>query len=37
VKHDGHCAITPDETERGFNELRRWKETRQAPKAGWLH
>jgi hypothetical protein len=37
VKHDGHCAITAEETERGFGELRRWKQTRQAPKAGWLH
>jgi len=37
VKHNGHCAITPDETERGFSELRHWKQTRQAPKAGWLH
>ena len=37
VKHDGHCAITAGETDRGFSELRRWKQTRQAPKAGWLH
>ena len=25
VKHDGHCAITPEETSRGFSELREWK------------
>ena len=37
VKHDGHCHITPEETEKGFEELRRWKGTHQAPKAGWLH
>ncbi len=37
VKHDGHCQITPEETEKGFLELKRWKDTRQAPKAGWLH
>ena len=36
VKHDGHCHITPDETEKGFQELRRWKNAHQAPKAGWL-
>ncbi|MGC2197737.1 MAG: prolyl oligopeptidase family serine peptidase [Terriglobales bacterium] len=37
VKHDGHCHITPEETEKGFLELKRWKDTHQAPKAGWLH
>jgi pimeloyl-ACP methyl ester carboxylesterase len=37
VKHDGHCHITAEETEKGFHELQRWKTTRQAPKAGWLH
>jgi pimeloyl-ACP methyl ester carboxylesterase len=36
VKHDGHCNITADETERGFRELRRWVETKRAPQAGWL-
>ena len=36
VKHGGHCHITPDETEKGFQELRRWKNAHQAPKAGWL-
>ena len=37
VKHDGHCAITAAETEKGFQELRKWKEGQPAPKAGWLH
>jgi pimeloyl-ACP methyl ester carboxylesterase len=37
VKHEGHCQITPEETEKGFQELKRWKDTHQAPKAGWLH
>jgi pimeloyl-ACP methyl ester carboxylesterase len=37
VKHDGHCHITAEETEKGFQELKRWKTTHQAPKAGWLH
>jgi pimeloyl-ACP methyl ester carboxylesterase len=37
VKHDGHCHITPEETEKGFQELRHWKDAHQAPKAGWLH
>ncbi len=37
VKHDGHCHITAEETEKGFQELRGWKDTRKAPKAGWLH
>jgi len=36
VKEEGHCHITADETEKGFQELRRWKDSRQAPKAGWL-
>ena len=36
VKHEGHCHITPEETEKGFQELRRWKNAHQAPKAGWL-
>jgi pimeloyl-ACP methyl ester carboxylesterase len=36
VKHDGHCAINAAETEKGFQELRHWKDTHQAPKAGWL-
>lgn len=37
VKHDGHCAITAEETEKGFQELKRWKDAHQVPKAGWLH
>ena len=37
VKHDGHCHITAEETEKGFQELKRWKTIHQAPKAGWLH
>jgi len=36
VKHDGHCKITADETEKGFQELKRWKDTHQPPRAGWL-
>jgi len=37
VKHEGHCKITPGETEKGFAELRQWKETGKVPTAGWLH
>ena len=37
VKHDGHCHITAEETEKGFQQLRRWKDSHQAPKPGWLH
>ena len=37
VEHDGHCAITAEETEKGFQQLKRWKDTHQAPKPGWLH
>jgi pimeloyl-ACP methyl ester carboxylesterase len=36
VKHEGHCHITPEETERGFKELRHWVQTKQVPRAGWL-
>jgi len=36
VKHDGHCAIAPDEIAAGFNELRQWKSTGAKPHAG-LH
>jgi pimeloyl-ACP methyl ester carboxylesterase len=36
VKEEGHCHITADETEKGFQELRRWKDSHQPPKAGWL-
>jgi pimeloyl-ACP methyl ester carboxylesterase len=33
VERDGHCNITPEEIERGFNQLREWREkgTRPAP------
>jgi hypothetical protein len=37
VKHDGHCKISPEETEHGFNELREWVHSKRAPQAGWLH
>jgi pimeloyl-ACP methyl ester carboxylesterase len=37
VKHEGHCNITPEETEKGFQQLRQWKDKHQTPKAGWLH
>jgi pimeloyl-ACP methyl ester carboxylesterase len=36
VKHGGHCHITAEETAKGFQELKRWKNARQTPKAGWL-
>lgn len=36
VEHDGHCNITPGEVERGFAELRDWKEKGIAPKPGHL-
>jgi pimeloyl-ACP methyl ester carboxylesterase len=36
VEHDGHCNITPEEVERGFAELRRWREKGIAPPAGRL-
>ncbi len=34
VKHDGHCAITPQETGRGFSQLREWKSSGVRPKGG---
>jgi pimeloyl-ACP methyl ester carboxylesterase len=34
VKHDGHCNISPDETARGFAELRTWKEKGTKPQPG---
>ena len=34
VKHDGHCAITPEETARGFSELREWKSRGTRPPGG---
>lgn len=36
VEHDGHCNITPDEVERGFAELRQWKQKGIAPTPGRL-
>ncbi len=36
VKHDGHCAITPDEIVRGFAELRKWKAGGTRPQGGAL-
>ncbi len=37
VKADGHCNISPNETATAFEELRHWKDTGEAPKAGWLN
>ncbi len=34
VKHDGHCAILPDETAHAFSELREWKSRGVRPQAG---
>ena len=36
VEHDGHCNITPQEVETGFQELRQWREKGIPPKAGHL-
>jgi pimeloyl-ACP methyl ester carboxylesterase len=36
VKHDGHCNISPQETERGFQELRAWKEKGTRPQPGGI-
>lgn len=36
VEHDGHCNITPEEVERGFSELREWKEKGIKPMPGKL-
>ena len=36
VEHDGHCNITSEEVERGFAELREWKEKGIAPRPGLL-
>jgi hypothetical protein len=36
VKHNGHCNITPEEVDRGFVELRRWKEKGTRPVTGEL-
>jgi len=37
VKHDGHCRIELDEIARGFEQLRRWKDTGERPPSGWNH
>ena len=34
VKRDGHCAILPDETARGFSQLREWKSNGVRPPSG---
>jgi len=36
VEHDGHCNMSPDEVERGFAELRQWKQKGTAPIPGRL-
>ncbi|HVO98903.1 MAG TPA: DUF6351 family protein [Bryobacteraceae bacterium] len=36
VKHDGHCAILPEETSKGFSELVNWKKTGARPAGGEL-
>ena len=36
VEHDGHCAITAPETERGFSALRDWKAKGIKPVGGLL-
>jgi pimeloyl-ACP methyl ester carboxylesterase len=36
VKHDGHCHITPEEIERGFNELIDWTVKGKKPEAGGM-
>ncbi len=33
VKHNGHCNITPEETEQGFTELLQWKQKGVSPVA----
>jgi hypothetical protein len=34
VKHDGHCAIMPEEIASGFAELRAWKSSGTRPRGG---
>ncbi len=34
VKHDGHCAIMPEEIASGFAELRAWKSSGTRPHSG---
>jgi len=36
VKHDGHCNVTPQEIERGLNELIEWTEKGTRPAAGGM-
>ena len=36
VKHDGHCAITPEEIGQGFQELRDWRFKGTRPEGGAL-
>jgi len=36
VKHDGHCAISPEETSAGFSELLQWKKSGTRPAGGEL-
>jgi len=36
VKHDGHCAITPEETLMSIEELVHWKQTGERPLSGPL-
>jgi len=37
VKHDGHCAVSPEESARGFSQLRAWKAGGAPPPSGWNH
>ena len=37
VKHDGHCAILPNEIAAGFTELREWKNNGVKPHYGLHH
>ena len=34
VKHDGHCQIMPDEIDRAFHQLKRWKDVGERPSNG---
>jgi pimeloyl-ACP methyl ester carboxylesterase len=36
VEHDHHCNITPEEIDRGFSELRQWRNKGTAPTRGRL-
>jgi pimeloyl-ACP methyl ester carboxylesterase len=37
VKREGHCNFTPADIEKGFGELRAWKDSGKRPQPGWLH